>query len=51
MSNLVIFIEERVTLFRLSNTMQTVNHFLDHWREKIWEGKLNVVTNDVFLKL
>lgn len=51
MSNLVIFIEERVTLFRLSNTMHTVNHFLDHWREKIWEGKLNVVTNDVFLKL
>ena len=49
--DIVLFKEPRATIFRLPNVISTQGYYLDHWRDKIWEGQIEVKTSDSFLKL
>ena len=52
MSNgVIIFREQNVTLFRMPPVVVTKGHYLDSWKDKIWRGNLNLITNPDLLTI
>ena len=49
MEGVIIWREQRVTVFRLPSVTVTKGHYLDSWKDKIWVGNVQIKTDKDFL--